>query len=473
MTSVPRLSIVMQSLLTDTADNAAILSGFVQRRSKLSGAVFVQTLVFGWLANPQATLEQLTKITALRGVSITPQGLDQRFTERAAHLLLEVLNAAIQTLVCADPVAAPLLERFAGVYVHDSSILSLPHSPALAACWPGCGNQHTHPQSTQAQHTPSANNANAALKLQVRLELSSGRLDGPHLQSGRVHDSRSPHQDVQHPLHSPLPVGALRIADMGFFSLSVLGHLDRKQVYWLTRVHGHTAVFDDQGQRWELGSLLSEQATQQHTEQLDLCVELGVTERLPCRLVAVKVPAQVAQQRRRKLRKDSKRRGHNLSAERLKQADWNIFATNVPVEKLNVTEVLVLARSRWQIELLFKLWKESGRIDEWRSQNPQRIMCEVYGKLLAMVIQHWLLLVSCWADMWGEGRSMVKAAGTIRQYTLCIAAQLGKTRGLSEAIHTMQRCIRAGTGCRINKSKTKPPLYQLLLDPTLALGALA
>jgi len=110
----------MQTLLTDIADNAAQLSGFVQRRSKLTGAVFVQTLVFGWLANPQATLEELTKVAALRGVSITPQGLDQRFTEGAAHLMLEVLNSAVQTLVCTDPATVPLLDRFAGVYVHDT-----------------------------------------------------------------------------------------------------------------------------------------------------------------------------------------------------------------------------------------------------------------------------------------------------------------------------------------------------------------
>src|SRR5213080_4000677 len=135
MTSVPRLSKSIQTLLTDTADNAARATAFVQRRSKLSGALFVQTLVFGWLANPQATLEQLTKVAALRGVSLTPQALDQRFSERAAHCLLEVLNAAVQTLVCTtNPVAAPLLERFRGVYLHDSSILSLPHP--LGCVWP-------------------------------------------------------------------------------------------------------------------------------------------------------------------------------------------------------------------------------------------------------------------------------------------------------------------------------------------------
>jgi len=136
--------------------------------------------------------------------------------------------------------------------IHDSSILTLPRFPALAALWPGCGNQHTQTAQTDPNIASGSVNASAALKLQVRLELSSGTLDGPHLQSGRIHDSHSPHQDTQHPLHSPLPVGALRIADLGFFSLEVLGQLHRQQIYWLTRVQGHTALFDEEGKRQEL-----------------------------------------------------------------------------------------------------------------------------------------------------------------------------------------------------------------------------
>jgi hypothetical protein len=44
---------------------------------------FNQTLVFGFLANPQATLEELTQTAATLGVEISPQALDQRFTAAA------------------------------------------------------------------------------------------------------------------------------------------------------------------------------------------------------------------------------------------------------------------------------------------------------------------------------------------------------------------------------------------------------
>ena len=43
------------------ADAAARASGVTRRTSKLTGARFVQTLVFGWLARPRAGLDRLSQ----------------------------------------------------------------------------------------------------------------------------------------------------------------------------------------------------------------------------------------------------------------------------------------------------------------------------------------------------------------------------------------------------------------------------
>ncbi len=57
MTTVPQLADAVQTLLTTTAETMARATGFVQRRSKLGGAAFVQALVVAWMANPRATVE--------------------------------------------------------------------------------------------------------------------------------------------------------------------------------------------------------------------------------------------------------------------------------------------------------------------------------------------------------------------------------------------------------------------------------
>jgi hypothetical protein len=84
---------VLHSVFSDNADRTARETGFTQRESKLTGSVFVQTLTFGWLHNPDATLEELAQVAASLGVAISPQGLDQRFGSRAAALLEQVLQA--------------------------------------------------------------------------------------------------------------------------------------------------------------------------------------------------------------------------------------------------------------------------------------------------------------------------------------------------------------------------------------------
>jgi len=114
MSSLPQVAAAMQHVLTTVADEAASRTGFVRRRSKVSGAVFVQNLVLGWLGNPQAGGADLTRTPAGLGVGLSRQALSQRGGPSAAALLKEVLEAAVRTLVVAHPVAVPLLARFNG-----------------------------------------------------------------------------------------------------------------------------------------------------------------------------------------------------------------------------------------------------------------------------------------------------------------------------------------------------------------------
>ncbi|MBA3948074.1 MAG: transposase [Herpetosiphonaceae bacterium] len=91
------------------------------------------------------------------------------------------------------------------------------------------------------------------------------------------------------------------------------------------------------------------------------------------------MPQEVADQRRRKLRDEARDKGCQVSARRLALAAWAIFITNAPAELVSLEAGMVLGRVRWQIELLFKLWKSHGHIDESRSTKPWRILCDVYA----------------------------------------------------------------------------------------------
>ena len=260
------------------------------------------------------------------------------------------------------------------------------------------------------------------------------------------------HRAVQ---HSQLPVASLSLADLGYFSLANLAQLSESNRYWLSRAQLNTALFDKSGERGTLEELVAKQ----QGDNFDLAIKLGVNHRIPARLIGVTVPQKVAAERRRKLKKKARNKGETVSKVRLALADWTLLVTNVPANMLSIKESLALVRIRWQIELLFKLWKSHGQVDKSNSQKKWRILCEIYAKLIGMVIQHWTFLIGNWEF---PQRSLTKAAATVRQHALTLAIALGISRErIGEALMILSRCLAAG--CRINKSKKTPRAYQLLL----------
>jgi Transposase DDE domain len=163
------------------------------------------------------------------------------------------------------------------------------------------------------------------------------------------------------------------------------------------------------------------------------------------------------------MKEDARRRGYTTTAARRQLANWTVCATTVPAERLTIQEALVLARARWQIEVLFKVWKSQGEIDQSRSAHPDRLLCELYAKLIAMVLQHWILLTGCWT---APDKSLVKATATVRAFACCLAPALRHPTRLQHRLTDLITALRAG--CRLNPRKTAPNAYQLLLDPACA-----
>ena len=339
--TVAQLADPLQTVLTTTADEAAAATGFVRRRRQLTGATFTQALVFGWLDNPQATLEDLAQAAATVGAPVSPQALDQRFNPAAAACLRTVLERAVTHVLAARPATVPLLRRFHGVYLLDSTSIALPD------LFPGCGGS-----------TPDS--GRAALKVQVRWEWAGGALDGLTLHPGRVTETHGPLSEA------PLPAGSFRLADLGYFDLDIFQTYSKQGVYWFSRLQAKTAVYVAGQRLRQLVSWLTEQGSQ----PVDVAVAVGSRQQLPCRLLALRVPEAVVEQRRQRLREKALKKGRTPHPEQLALCAWTLWITNVPADLLSVTAAWVLSRCRWQIELLFKLWKSHGELDQSRSGKP-------------------------------------------------------------------------------------------------------
>ena len=173
MQTLPQVPNKMQQILTTTADKAARDFGFVIRNRKLTGGRFVETLVFSWLANPDATYTELAQTAGALGTPITRQAIEQRFTPEAAATLKATLEAAALEVITADPQALPLLKHFNGVYAQDSTWITLPD--ALHETWEG-GRKKNHPNKS-------------AVKLHLRLDVATGTFEHFQLTNGITADS--------------------------------------------------------------------------------------------------------------------------------------------------------------------------------------------------------------------------------------------------------------------------------------------
>ncbi len=438
MLSMADLGSTLQEVFGPVADRIARQTGCVQRARKFSGSTLVQTVVFGWHDDGQASTVTLTQMAARRGVTITPQGLAQRVTAELAQTLQGVLLAATQRTIQRRGDWGTLTTGFpGGIWVIDSTTISLP--PGLAAAFPGCGS--------------GVGAGQASLKAHVLLNLLDGTLRGPDLTAGRASDRGSALQ------HAQLPPGSLRLHDRQYVTLAVVRALQAAASDWLSRYHATMGIADADGTRWEdRARRLDELADE--TGWVDVPVVLGVTAPVPARLIALRLPTEQADRARADVKRRAQRNGYTASADARALAGWLVVITSVAADRLSVQAVLVLLRARWQIERLFRRWKQHGLLERWQSAQDTRILCEVLAKLLGCVIDHWLIVAACWE---APERSLDRASQAVRHGLIVLATVFDDDQRLVAELGRLADIIRQT--CRITRRGRAPNLLQLLADP--------
>jgi hypothetical protein len=245
----------------------------------------------------------------------------------------------------------------------------------------------------------------------------------------------------------------LRELVLGHMNRSVFARLRAAGGMVVSRLKGGTHLTDGLGRPVDLLATL-----RQHPDLVqDLTVGL---DGQPWRVVALPTPPAVAATRRQKVQEAATRRGQHVSQAQWEWAEWTVLVTNALATQVSAAEVLTLYRARWQIELLFK--KEHGRVDEVRSQHPWRVGCEVLAKLLALVLEHRLLVATAWSY---PHRSIRKVVQGIQSYAVALALALTEHGRRQQVIRALAATVQ--TGSQVNPRKKRPATYQLLATPRL------
>jgi hypothetical protein len=424
-----------QKILEEEVHDIAWETGAFQRKGNLDAASFVQMIIFGFWQEPETRFSGLAQIGGRREIEVTESTISQRFTPACATLFQRILQRLVEVRVKSEKVDIALLKQMSAVIVEDSTTITLPAE--LGETWQGCGG--------------SVGTSEAAVKAFVQWDVLSGELAGPVLTDGRTNDHRSPFS------LDDLPEGCLYLADLGFFGierLCLIARGKKKKRYFVTRLQPHTNLYTRSGHKLDILGILPQKVGQVR----EIGAVLGKKNGLPIRLIIVKVPEDIAKARQDRIIQNAEKHGNTPSEEVLRMTHWTIVISNLAKKRANCLEILVLLRLRWQIERLFRLWKENGKIDEWRGKSPYRILCEMYAKLCAMVLQQSLIQEGCWLDPY---RSIVKAAEALRHE--CNRIMVAFYEGtLEKTVLSVLRVLHSG--CRIEHRATQPSTAQLLLD---------
>lgn len=118
---------------------------------------------------------------------------------------------------------------------------------------------------------------------------------------------------------------------------------------------------------------------------------MGANESVRVRMVIVPLPDEVKKMRIKKLQAHAantskKRKQWQVSEDREALCGFNIFVTNIPESILTAEQVQQYYSLRWQIEILFKIWKSILEIDKIGQMSLFRFEVYLYSKLMLLLL---------------------------------------------------------------------------------------
>jgi len=200
----------------------------------------------------------------------------------------------------------------------------------------------------------------------------------------------------------PLRAGDNVLADRGYCHASGIHHAIKHQAQVAVRLNPDGIVIHDEaGKSFPLLSKLKLLKRTGAKAAWKVLVpyqgEVPVSARL-CVIRKSKAAIALAQ---KKLRRKASKKGTQLQPETLIYAEFVMVLTTFPEAEFPVETVLQFYRFRWQIELVFKRFKQIAQIGHLPKHDPQTAKAWLYGKLFVALLTEKLIQQARALSPWG------------------------------------------------------------------------
>jgi hypothetical protein len=298
----------------------------------------------------------VARYETLYHVGASKQALWKRVNDCCIDFFKSVLAKLIQAKISTQEIEGfKSLAKYKRVIIQDSTIIKLPSH--LYQQYPGVSNSKF-----------SACN----VRVQGVYDLLSGRFLQLSIDPYSKNDqAAAPDLDIQ--------PGDLVLRDRGYYSAGEVKRHVNNDADCIYRHKNNVLYLDPRsGKPIDLLALLERFGT------LDMEVCLNNKEQTKVRLTALPASTQVANNRRRKAKRDMK--GHNPPKELLRLMGWTIFITTITAAKANFHQLLNIYRLRWRIEIIFKTWKSYLQFDRMHNISNLQFQALMTARLIMIVL---------------------------------------------------------------------------------------
>ncbi len=360
------LSEEITNLLTEENINAIAKEiGFVKRDSqKLDGFKFLDMLLFTEFNNKELSLNSMAiQLQDRYGIMISKQAVDLRFSDLSVKFFKILLEKVLNMNIEHDNINFLDFER---VRIKDSTAFKLPEN--------------------MKEEYPNDNaKTTAQIRIQFEYDIKNGEILDISLHPFREQDSI----DAKNTLEDIRP-NELVIRDLGYVKLDILKKIDKKNAFYLNRLRFGTLIFEKKNgvyQQLDLAKIIK-MMRHNNINRIYKEVYVGSQEKLKTKIIIELLPKQEYQKRILKAKRNMSKKGYTLTDEYKSQLGLNIFITNTEIP---ANKVRLLYTLRWQIELMFKIWKTVGEINKVRKMKVERFETYLFAKLLWIAL-NWQIM---------------------------------------------------------------------------------
>jgi hypothetical protein len=202
--------------------------------------------------------------------------------------------------------------------------------------------------------------------------------------------------------HLPVKAGDCLLADRGYSTAQGIHDITSQKAELILRLNPQgIRVLSQRGELFPFVERLQSITRPGQVEQWNALVPLANRAPVRGRVCVVRKSEQATQLALKKLRRKVAKNNLALEPQTLLYASYVLVFTTLPEAEFSAHTILEWYRLRWQIELVFKRFKQIARLGHLPKSDPASARAWLYGKLLVALLTEKLIAHAKTISPWG------------------------------------------------------------------------